>query len=401
MSEAAQLNLDATAGRINRAALDAALQGEGEACYQLIKARSLFADVSIFISAAQLQQMQGVISAVERVVRSDQWKMDNGQPATGNRCTQGVFFGYDFHLNSDGAHLIEINTNAGGAFLNSVLIQSQRDAHLPGEAVSLPCLDTVFVEMFRREWRLARGEAALACIAIVDEQPVEQYLYPEFLMAQRQFERAGIRACIVDPAELRARDDGLYLGPRKIDLIYNRLTDFTLQQHPDLLQAYLHDRVVLTPTPEHYERYADKRNLARLTDADELRDLDVSENDIATLQAGIPHTFVVQSDLEDALWHGRKSLFFKPCSGYASRGAYRGDKLTRRVFGEILQAEYVAQQLAAPGERAVADDVQLKYDVRCYVYDGVIQLLAARLYQGQTTNFRTTGGGFAQVRQLG
>jgi hypothetical protein len=40
----------------------------------------------------------------------------------------------------------------------------------------------------------------------------------------------------------------------------------------------------------------------------------------------------------------------------------------------------------------------LKYDVRCYVYDGRIQLVAARLYQGQTTNFRTPGGGFALVR---
>ena len=28
---------------------------------------------------------------------------------------------------------------------------------------------------------------------------------------------------------------------------------------------------------------------------------------------------------------------------------------------------------------------------------GAIQLMAARLYQGQTTNFRTTRGGFAPV----
>jgi len=28
-----------------------------------------------------------------------------------------VFFGYDFHLNAEGVHLIEINTNAEG-FLN-------------------------------------------------------------------------------------------------------------------------------------------------------------------------------------------------------------------------------------------------------------------------------------------
>ena len=76
--------------------------------------------------------------------------------------------------------------------------------------------------------------------------------------------------------------------------------------------------------------------------------------------------------------------------------------LTKRVFAEILQGDYVAQKLAPPGERAVcmndAEASLLKYDVRCFGYDGQIQLVAARLYQGQTTNFRTPGGGFALAR---
>ena len=93
--------------------------------------------------------------------------------------------------------------------------------------------------------------------------------------------------------------------------------------------------------------------------------------------------------------------FFKPGNGYGGKGAYRGGNITRRVFGEIMQGNYVAQKLAVPGERAVyvqdAEMMQLKYDVRCYVYDGQIQIVAARLYQGQTTNFRMPGGGFALV----
>jgi hypothetical protein len=36
-------------------------------------------------------------------------------------------------------------------------------------------------------------------------------------------------------------------------------------------------------------------------------------------------------------------------------------------------------------------------DVRLYTYAGQLLLSAARLYQGQTTNFRTPGGGFAPV----
>jgi hypothetical protein len=61
---------------------------------------------------------------------------------------------------------------------------------------------------------------------------------------------------------------------------------------------------------------------------------------------------------------------------------------------------YVAQALVAPSERQVVEarsPVALKADIRNYAYAGVIKLVAARLYQGQTTNFRTPGGGFAPV----
>ena len=405
MIEAERINADARAGRLSGGVLQQTLRAQGENWYGQVLERCphLFADVTVFISPAQLQQMTDVIVAVERVVNNEKWGVGIADCGLRNaeHVAKGVFFGYDFHLNSDGAHLIEINSNAGGAFLNALLTGSQRELDLPGEAVAEADLEQVFIAMFRNEWQLERGDAPLACIAIVDQLPEQQYLYPEFLLAQRLFERAGIRACIADPAELKARDNGLYVGEQKIDLVYNRLTDFSLQQYPVLLNADLDGSVVLTPNPAHYARYADKRNLARLTDVDELRKLGMVEADINTLQAGIPHTFVVGPEMEEVLWSNRKQLFFKPYSGYGSKGAYRGEKLTKRVFGEILQSGYVAQQLAAPGERSVEDAVTLKYDVRCYVYDGKIQLVAARLYQGQTTNFRTPGGGFAQVRVVG
>ncbi len=40
---------------------------------------------------------------------------------------------------------------------------------------------------------------------------------------------------------------------------------------------------------------------------------------------------------------------------------------------------------------------RLKLDVRAYAYRGTVQLLAARTWSGQTTNFRTPGGGFSPV----
>mgnify|MGYP001612667731 FL=1 len=145
--------------------------------------------------------------------------------------------------------------------------------------------------------------------------------------------------------------------------------------------------------------------MAQFTDGHGLRSAGVSQTSIDALLQGIPETRIVFAGDAETWWSERKQWFFKPVSGYGSKGAYRGDKLTKRVFEEIVQSDYVAQKLATPGEQQIrveGGDIQsLKYDVRCYVYDGTIQLIAARLYQGQTTNFRTPGGGFALVRLSG
>ena len=116
--------------------------------------------------------------------------------------------------------------------------------------------------------------------------------------------------------------------------------------------------------------------------------------------ARVPHTVLVTSDNAKELWQSRKALFFKPAGGYGSKAVYRGDKVTKGVWAEILRGEYVAQEYAPPSERMIKLDGSSqirKADVRLYVYDGRVLLTAARLYQGQTTNFRTPGGGFAPV----
>lgn len=75
-------------------------------------------------------------------------------------------------------------------------------------------------------------------------------------------------------------------------------------------------------------------------------------------------------------------------------------KSPKGVWADIIRGGYVAQHFAAPSERIVRLDGSpqvRKTDVRLYVYDGQVLLTAARLYQGQTTIFRTPGGGFAPV----
>ena len=157
--------------------------------------------------------------------------------------------------------------------------------------------------------------------------------------------------------------------------------------------------MVLTPNPHNHALLADKRNLTLLSDPAALEAFSVPQ-ELRSQLAGIPRTALVTPENADLLWHSRKDLFFKPAGGHGSKAVYRGDKVTRGVWAEIAGGGYVAQRFAAPGERAVQLDgaaVARKMDVRVYTYGGRILLAAARIYQGQTTNFRTPGGGFASV----
>lgn len=380
----------------------------------LVKERCpyLFSARPVFVSATHLARMAAVVQAVEAVVALPAYREEvlSTAPEIARHDPGGarsVFFGYDFHLAGDDLGLIEVNTNAGGAMLNAVLARAQRACC---EAVEpwVPKVDTAralesqIVAMFREEWRLSGHTRALQSVAIVDEAPAGQYLYPEFLLFQQLFERQGIRAVIAGPDELEWRGGVLWHGDLAIDLVYNRLTDFSLEAPASaaLRAAYLAHAVVLTPHPQAHALYADKRNLALLTDASRLQALGVPAATRDILLANIPRTEVVQPAHAERLWSERRQLFFKPNAGFGSRAAYRGDKLTKRVWQDILAGNYVAQALVMPGERVISSDEPaqlLKFDLRCYAYDGAVQWVAARLYQGQTTNFRTPGGGFAPV----
>lgn len=108
---------------------------------------------------------------------------------------------------------------------------------------------------------------------------------------------------------------------------------------------------------------------------------------------------MVEPGDEERLWSARRILFFKPIAGYGGRSAYRGDKPTKRVWQDILAGDYVAQSIVLPGERLVdkIDPKAMKFDLRAYAYDGAVQWVSARMYQGQTTNFRTPGSGFSPM----
>ena len=186
--------------------------------------------------------------------------------------------------------------------------------------------------MFTRNGRSQRGARTLERIAIVDDEPESQYLYPEFLLARQAFVRHGIDAVVVDgPASLQKGK--LWAGEAPIDLVYNRLVDFSLErpQHAALREAYLAGAVVVTPNPRNHALLADKRNLTLLSDAASLSSLGLPA-ELAEHSAPVPRTVMVSPDNATELWEARKSFFFKPATGHGAKAVYRGDKLTRGVW---------------------------------------------------------------------
>lgn len=367
----------------------------------------LFSDTKITLSRETFDQLTGFVKAVSELVA-----LPGFQAAVAERQGEhisvmppGVCLAFDFHVGTGAPQLIEINTNAGGSLLVTLLERTWGNHAVAERAEAL------LLQMFNQEWAGWHSGRPLTRIAIVDEAPEQQYLYPEFVRWQKLLEAQGIETLICAPEQLRCDEAGrLWHGPQAIDLLYNRLTDFTLisESCAAIHAAWLRQQAgettgtLITPHPQAHALWADKRNLQWLSDPSTLVAMGLASAAAQQVSACVPRTVPVTAAASEHFWSTRKQWFFKPQAGFGSRATYRGDKLTKRVFEEILQGGYVAQTFAPPPEVSVTDpatgeSVMLKYDLRVYAYNSQIQLLAARLYQGQTTNFRTPGGGFAPV----
>lgn len=365
----------------------------------------LYAGTAVFLARDHYLQMAQLVDAVAQSTATRSYEAavqarDPGIDLTRQRASRSVLMGFDFHVSAEGPKLIEINTNAGAAFLAKQFADAGSDCltNAPFQPdFSEVRIDDMLASMFTREWNAVRPGEPLRRLAIVDDDPENQYLYPDMLLAAELLNSRGIRTLIVDPSALVCRDGKLHHGAEVIDMVYNRLTDFRLEavQNRMLRQAYLEGGAVISPSPRHHALYADKRNLAALG-----RDDGQPGALSAELRSMIPLTQPVGAIDPEAAWKARKTLFFKPSGGYGSRAAYRGDKLTKRVWKTIVEGNYVAQTFVPPSDRGLLVDgvpVRLKYDIRLYAYAGKPLFPVARMYSGQTTNLRTPGGGLAPV----
>ncbi|MGE4130351.1 MAG: hypothetical protein AB7F86_01865 [Bdellovibrionales bacterium] len=304
---------------------------------------------------------------------------------------QSVLMAYDFHTNEAGdCFLVEINTNASG-FLMASLAHMMKTGQRADDFQPLQQL----ASSFRQELQQFSG-ATQAHTAIVDDQILEQKMYPEFLMYQDFFTGLGWTSELNEVADLHFADGKLRsTGGKIIDFVYNRSTDFYLEAESSaaLKQALLSDAACVSPNPYEYWLMADKERLIRFSSVES-----------PAIQKVLIPTFEKSSfETEEQIWSERRQLFFKPRRSHGGKSVYRGESVSKKVFERLMADPDILIQRFAPAQKVPTDDERSvlnnwKFDLRFYVYRDEIQLAIARTYQGQVTNFASQHGGFTFVQ---
>jgi hypothetical protein len=261
--------------------------------------------------------------------------------------------------------------------------------------LTLPVADFMMEDLkasIETEMQLQGKSANQMRAAIIDEEPEKQRLFAEFLVYQSYFQKWGWPTQIVD-----------YRNLPLSDFVYNRLTDFYFEQPGSqrLREQYLNRSICFSPNPFEYFLLADKQRMIDWSNEDFWNRLsDRAKSYKTAIQKNLPLSKDIHAQTADEIWAERKRFFFKPKRAFGAKQSYRGGSVTRKAFEEAIHSEFIAQEFVPAPELnfQTPDGKQsFKYDLRFYAYQDQVQMVVARLYQGQVTNLKTPYGGFTPV----
>lgn len=362
--------------------------------------RPLFCPDVIELKSDLAVQAEAIVEAFWKVRNLEDRKtqLEMTPPLTPDPGNSSVLMSYDFHVDEQqNLRLIEVNTNASLSLAADLL----HDVHGVPNRFADNFRDEI-VKSFLHEAKLALPHLdRKPKIAIVDANPTKQKLFLEFLLYRDLFETSGLNTSIIDTCDLKFTGDSLSAHGEKVDLIYNRDTDFYLEkpEHQALKASTLEGRACVTPHPHEYRLLADKERLLELSRPGVIESLAIPEADKKAIEKALIRTMDL-SDLgtPEEVWAKRKGYFFKPKRSFGGKAAYRGSTMTRKILPELFKEEYVAQEFVPAPTLKLSEEEPFKYDLRFYVYENRIQIACARAYRGQMTNMQALGGGIAVIR---
>lgn len=204
-----------------------------------------------------------------------------------------------------------------------------------------------------RRW----GGTGTPFIAIVDWEGLPTA--SEFELFQRFFQEQGIDSVIVDPTWLAFRNDRLYAGSRRIDLVYRRVLTHELLarqgEAPALLQAY-RARAVCVVNGFRCKLFHKKAIFALLSDEANAHFFNAEERD--AIRRHIPWTRRLRDgytahegarvDLLAFARARRERLVLKPNDEYGGKGVVLGWEVDQSAWEDALRdalgSPYVVQE---------------------------------------------------------
>ncbi len=365
----------------------------------------LVSPLELNLPKAALKNASEAIKALYQVSRQPEYRSQlETIPGISNHPGNhhSVLMAYDFHTNEAGdCFLVEVNTNASGFLIASLMEMT----HLGIEPSNYEPLRRL-KGSFENELKLWGKSSTHPLVAISDEDIPQQKMYAEFLMYRDWFARLGWRAELCESKDFLL--DGSHLktaSGESVDFVYNRTTDFYFEDpaHVSLREGYIRDLACISPNPREYWLLGDKERLIQFGDSAFLDQARATEEEKAAITRVTIPTFDKSSFASpEEIWHQRKQLFFKPKRSHGGKSVYRGESVSRKVFERLMQEDILIQRYQAAQRMPIDDPRSVlenwKFDLRFYVYEDQIQLCAARIYQGQVTNFSSSMGGFTLVR---
>ncbi len=354
----------------------------------------VFSSEVVSIPKAAFEAVKKAVENFYAISHNENYRQALNLPEKPKSATDSsVLMAYDFHINAEGQlSLIEINTNASGYFLAALLYQT-----LNLKSVTENPLATLW-QSFQQEWKAFNSKKPQPLrAAIVDDQIEKQNMYLEFQLFKYWLAKNGWPCEFSEVYQLQFASPLLMDAHKnEIDFVYNRWTDFTFAESKSaaLKAAYEANVACISPHPQEYLLLADKQRLIELSQPEVRAALKLTADQLAAIDKVLIPTYEVNKSDPEWLWANRKKLFFKPKRSYGGKATYRGMSISRKTFEDVLKGDFLAQEYRP----APLYKEPWKYDLRFYVYRDQVQLAVARLYQGQVTNFSTSGGGFAAIQ---
>lgn len=240
----------------------------------------------------------------------------------------------DFHfceLNTDGSSAMNEDRETVRLFKDTLLYQKISGRYVLQD---FDLVDRWVAEVREMYQELYQNE--LPQVAILDRFSGQRS--PEFERFRLSFEQAGMRAVVVEPHELRFREDFLYYGDMRIDVVYRRLvtTDFMAYyaEHLHLVEAMKQGKTLWIGPIQ--TQIIHNKMLFAVLHLESFHPM-FTEAEVAFIKKHIPYTEVLTADsLSRILKLDHDRYILKPMDLYGSRGVYAGRDVDAEAWEKLL-----------------------------------------------------------------